>query len=578
MTNSRMKTPKISLCLLSSVLFHFLSIININAQCTNITSPALPKNNEPIQTLEVKIVTDNGLFSGTDRDVWIDIGPKAWKLTGGFGIGSTRTFTIDPNRMDENSNFDVDSVPLFINDIKFIRLEKKGIALTDIPPPSPEFIALLPIARKIGGITNAPDSLEDFLALPGGITPQSLLGDARKELDTANLALNEAQGRLSDVQNAFSGADKLVSEKTKILTDAETEVDRLQGIAGSAASDLSNLDIRLNDAAFKFTVKRVCETVRDRSTCFKSVIFGPPIPFLCFITREVCHNENIITDAWKALNNTRPDVESRKVAAENAVRVARLGLDPLKQALEAAKVARQLVQVQLDIAKSAVDTARNAVTLAQDKFNKLDDFVKHMLPNLPSLDIPKPGQWVPKSITLSVNGIEYIRCDVNERLRRGHPSWTGFWEPVSPEDIFVNGLRVTNMSASKGLDEFAAGLTTFLKVNDISGFEPGPIKKAKIIGVLKHEPSPGKDEFVSLDLLIESIKVDGKELINRVNHPRFIRVEYRHRKNSNEDDDRYKEWHPEQRLQVEGIILRDTDRATFYEIHPEKKGNIKPKN
>jgi hypothetical protein len=574
-----MKTPKISLCLLSSVLFHFLSIANINAQCTNIISPSLPKSNEPIQTLDVKIITDNGLFSGTDRDVWIDIGPKAWKLTGGFESGSTRTFTLNPNRMDENSSFSEDSVPLFINDIKFIRLEKKGIALNDIPPPTPEFIALLPIARKIGGITNAPDSLEDFLALPGGVTPQSLLGDAKRGLDTADLALNEAQGRLSDAQHVFDEADKLVSEKTKILTDAEKEVDRLQNIASSAASDLSNLDNRLNDAAFKFTFRTICQQVRNwKLACVKTLPLGVTVPIFCFVTEQVCHEERFITDAWNALNRTRPDVESRKVAAENAVRIARLGLDPLRQARTGAEVARTIAQTNLDLAKGAVNIARDRVNLAQDKFNKLDDFVKHMLPNLPTLEIPKPGQWVPKSIALSVNGIEYIRCDVNERLRRGHPSWTGFWEPVSPEDIFVNGLRVTNMSASKGLDEFAAGLTTYLKVNDISGFEPGPIKKAKIIGVLKHEPSPGKDEFVSLDLLIESIKVDGKELISRVNHPRFIRVEYRHRKNSNEDDDRYKEWHPEQRLQVEGRILRDTDRATFYEIHPEKKGNIKPKN
>jgi hypothetical protein len=521
--------------------------------------------------LEVTIVTDSGLFSNTERDVWIDVGPKAWKLSGGFDRGSIRVFVLNPNQMDKNSTFDQDSVPLYVNDIKFIRLEKKGIALSDLPPATPELIAIQPIGRKIGGITNAPDSLEDIL-MPGGPTPANLLGDAKKTLAAADLALNQAQGLIPELQHALDEADKLVSQKLGALNAAEREVDRLQGLANTAIANLSDIENRLNRVPRVLT-DRVCHTERVWGTCWKTVLIGPAVPFACLLAKEICNNVDRINSAWEAINRLRPGAAANKDDAVRALNLARNGLDPLKQALKIAQSVRALADLQLKGALKLVDEARAKEKQAQAIYDELEAFVKK-LPQLPSLEIARPGQWVPKRVILSVNGNEYIRCEVNERLRRGHPSWTGFWQSISPEDQFINGLRVTNMSESGEFDRLMSGLTTYLKVQDISGWEPGPIKKAKIMAVLKHEPSPGADNYVSLDLQVESI--NGKELTNRVTHPRFIRVEYRHQKSSNEDDDRYMSWHPGQRLQVEGDIFRDTDRATFYEIHPKKKGDIRP--
>jgi hypothetical protein len=580
-----------SLGILGSLFFQFPGIAEIQAQCTNL-SPASQNNTEPIRTLSVTIVTENGLFSGTPRDVWIDLGPKAWKLTGGFNSGSTRTIELDPNRMGENSGFIPDAVPLYLNDIKFIRLEKKGIALYDIPPPNAEFIALLPIARKIGGITNAPDSLEDFM-IPGGATPANLLGDARKALDAADLALNQAQGLLPNLQDAVNKADEIVTEKLRILSTAERKAAELRGVATTKAKDLSNLQNRLNDEGFKFAVRTFTETNPVTKTCEKFENFGflgrlvRKVTFQCVVNETVTRHVRYVTEAWNALNSTLPGVTAASEAAEAAANLAAAALSPLRLALAAAQAAKAIADTQLRLGQIAVDKARGVVVIAQSKVKELDDFIRDILPGLP--EVPKPGQWVPANITLSVNGSEYIRCNVNERLKRGHPSWTGFWESVSPDDQFVNGLRVTNMSESGALDQLASGLTTYLKVQDISGWEKGPIKDVKMIGILRHAPSPGADEYVSLDLQVESIEeINGKKVKKEyilddshgIRHPRFIRVEYRHRENTKENDDRYLEWANMvgRRFEVEGKILRDTDRATFYEIHPKKKSNIKVLN
>ena len=170
----------ISAFLVFGVCLQFFGLINVNAQCTIISSPSNLKPEDPIQTLEVKIATSNGLFSDTERDVWLDIGPMAWKLEGGFPRGSIRSFKIDSSKMQVNSGFSEENIQLFVGDIRFIRVEKKGIALSDLPPITPELIALQPIGRKIGGITNAPDSLVE-ITIPGGVpTPQNLLAESRR--------------------------------------------------------------------------------------------------------------------------------------------------------------------------------------------------------------------------------------------------------------------------------------------------------------------------------------------------------------------------------------------------------------
>src|SRR5262249_24455282 len=139
-----------------------------------------PPINEKIDTLEVRVVTADSLFAGTDRDVWIDIGPKAWKLPGDFPRGSTRTMQLSPSEIADGSGLTPNSVPLFLDDIRFLRVEKKGIGMADIPALTPELLAIQKsgMAQRIGGLTNAPDSVAEAIA-PSSITPQALFDDAQ---------------------------------------------------------------------------------------------------------------------------------------------------------------------------------------------------------------------------------------------------------------------------------------------------------------------------------------------------------------------------------------------------------------
>ena len=379
---------------------------------------------------------------------------------------------------------------------------------------------------------------------------------------------------MTTLEGELGKASKFLQEKINVVANIEQKLNDLQAEAAQAANELTSVQSKLNDEAFKFAKRTIC---RDDKVWLLAC--GTLFPFWCWQTRVVCHEERFITDAWNALNNTLPNLQQR--ATSKAIELnAKLNEKTIElNARATAEATKIALEGQIGLAKKETELALNAVDVAKKSVNELEDFVNNVLPQIPFPDIPKPGQWMPKSLTLVVNGSEYIDCEINQRLRRGCPSWTGFWETVSPEDQFVNGLRVVNMSESGDFDRLTTAFTGFFKVQDISGWEVAPVKKAKIVGTLKHAPSPGLDEFVSLDLQIESIKVNGKKYIldgnQSLRHLRFIRVEYHHRKNNGEDDERFKQWQVGQRFEVEGEILRDTDRATFYEIHPKKSGDIK---
>ncbi|HEY0430185.1 MAG TPA: hypothetical protein VGC61_00170, partial [Pyrinomonadaceae bacterium] len=101
---------------------------------------------ELVTSLAVRIKTSDSLLSsavdpitGKADDIWLDIGPKAWRLTAepnaDFSRGATTTITIpDPSNIEVGncsncSALDGKVVPLHVGDITQIRLEKKGVTL-----------------------------------------------------------------------------------------------------------------------------------------------------------------------------------------------------------------------------------------------------------------------------------------------------------------------------------------------------------------------------------------------------------------------------------------------------------------
>ena len=91
---------------------------------------------DTIRKIEVTFHTSNDILSGTNNDVWFDIGPKAWRISDGFEKGGIKRFIIDdPSRLTIGSSASTEEiVPLIVSDIKLIRIEKKGIRLCDIRP------------------------------------------------------------------------------------------------------------------------------------------------------------------------------------------------------------------------------------------------------------------------------------------------------------------------------------------------------------------------------------------------------------------------------------------------------------
>jgi hypothetical protein len=80
--------------------------------------------NEEVNSIQVTFVTGNGMFSGTTDDVWLDLGPRAWKVGEKFEEGPTKSFDLnvyDPYFEGAGSG------KLRIRDIAYVRVEEKGI-------------------------------------------------------------------------------------------------------------------------------------------------------------------------------------------------------------------------------------------------------------------------------------------------------------------------------------------------------------------------------------------------------------------------------------------------------------------
>jgi hypothetical protein len=534
---------------------------------------------EAITTLAVRIATSGGIFTGTSRDVWLDLGPKAWKLGGGFEGGSVRLINLPPSSVGPDAGVSGPDVPLTLADIKFVRVEKKGIGLEDLPPASPEMAAVRAssIAHNIGGLTNAPDSVEEVLT-PQLITPQAQLTSLKASLVTAQLSLRQEQAILAQLQQSLQKANSdLTSAESKLETAEERVADLLKrGVEITA--QITTAQNRLADPAFKFALRNVChnETIK-KSGCIVAVVFGDP--GACLVKQAVCHEEKVVTDAWNLLNNTLPGLQSSLAKNAADLSVAQQQATLISSQRLALLASRTSLTAQLAIEQATVTAQLAVVDQAQSVSEEMDNFVTKVLPTLPVDNIPKPGQWVPQSLTVIVNGSDFVTCTVGERLKMGRPSWTGVIGTVSPQEQFLYGLRVNINADSSPFDRLSSGISTYFKVNNVSGWEAGPISKATVVGILKHEPSPGADGFVSLDLELVSAQGEGGEVIldthHGVPHNRFIRVEYLHRSDSGQDDSRYQSWHVGDWFQVAGPVKRDTDRITFYEIHPARPKDIR---
>ena len=386
-------------------------------------SSATSDPSAPVSSLAVRVTTATGLLTGTDRDVWLDIGPKSWRLDGSFPAGSTRVVTLPVDDVAETSSLTPGKVNLRLVDLRYIRFEKKGIALTDLPPLTPELIALQHIdaVKRIGGLTNAPDSIQDAIT-PNMFSPSEQIATARKGLATANLALSQGQAALASLQVELAKADKAIADATNLHDAAVHRAAELEVRATKAANDLQSIQNMLADEGFHFILQNVCHTEFKKRAGL--CLLAPP---LCLTALVVCASEKTVNAAWNALNDTLPGLQRDALTKAADLHAATVEAASQVAAMATQAAAKEALLVQLESVQVQLNAARDASTLAENTISQLEALVAQ---HTPDVDFPKPGQWVPQSAILIVNGSDYVRCSIGERLKRGNPSWIGTWLPL----------------------------------------------------------------------------------------------------------------------------------------------------
>jgi hypothetical protein len=189
------------------------------------------------------------------------------------------------------------------------------------------------------------------------------------------------------------------------------------------------------------------------------------------------------------------------------------------------------------------------------------------------------NRWHPKSLELFVDGKVFWRIAEFPQtviLDRDTPSWRVWVRPLSTEQQFAYDLRDTINPITGHAGEVISRFTTYFKALNISGLQNGPLKSdsrfpaAMVVGTLEHPPSPGTDGFVSLDLRLERVEMNGRTFIvdgtGSIPRQRFIRVEYCHHHNA------WPQLHD--RVEIAGQVRWDTDQDGFFEIHPRGPDNM----
>ena len=494
-----------------------------------------PPTGVKIYRLEVRIETSNDIMSGTENQVWFDIGPIGWQLPGDFPRGSDRT--IDLPLEDHSTD------PLYSDDIVQLRLEKKGMC----------------------GFTNAPDSPLDVMIPEVPITPQQTVEFFRGQVRLAQYAVGRAQVGFDEATKAAKAAADIIAEATKSLNEAQGQLLKLPDFVAEANNRLIDLKARVMLVPLELT-HDVCHS--ERKWVF--VVLGGWWEMI-----TVCHLEKYVNPLYTQLTEQIEGITKRINAAQADMARFALQQQQAVTRLSQGRAAQEIADKAVGLAGTELVIAREALGVASVGLAEAAEVAKSL--NLPGISLPKPNQWKPTRVTLIVNGEPFASAPVGVRLKKGNPVWVYQVRPLNASQQLAHGLRVRINKASSRSDEQIAILSTVGKESGVSGWFEGPVREAVAIGVLRHRPSAGSDGFVSLDLEVEKIEVprsflpdiafvlDGQ---HGVRHRRFIRIEYAHRDRSGRDDTRYLRWSVGQRFRIRGPVEWDTDAYGFFELHP----------
>src|SRR5579884_1932308 len=467
---------------------------------------------EIIDSIQVSIETNGGIFSGDTDDVWLDIGPRAWKIGDNFGAGTTITTALSAADIN-NSYFQLSGAgKLRVKDIAYIRLEKKGIC----------------------GLTDAPDSLLDLL-FPGGATPANLLPSARAEIEKAQAAIGLANDGLAlhkkaieAEQNVINDIDAKLNQLNSLKSTAEKTAIDLNSALIQKQHDIESGSIKHFESVVEHFSDEVCASIaKFTGLCLAKKLVDK--------TRVVQHVTQTYSDAQQFIVN-----QQAKIATVEK-QVVDLQTSITNTASEKAAHMATLSQMLEDkTAEADLAKASKTLTYAKEYARQLDDLAQQALAGL---SVPQPGQWNLHSVTVAVNGKKLTSFLVDRRLKRHASSVQFYLRSLTPDEEFNHGLRANvpqeQDEKRPNKDELVAGITTqFFKDNGISGWEGRPLTSAAVIGILRHRPSPGTDNFVSFDLELQEVEARGRFYsLSSAEVPRFIRIEY-----NNVSDTRYLQW------------------------------------
>jgi len=307
-------------------------------------------------------VTSNDFLSGANDpltgkpdDIWLDIGPKAWLISGrgDFSRGATTTVAIDPQNVDGDdcSALTPNIVPLYVGDVVKIRLEKKGISLPDIC-----------------GVAEGPDSLVD----PGQLLPTKP-SDA---LNTMTVAIQLQRQQLALQKQIVDQAAQEVSKIQDAINQAKAVIDQAASLTQKVA-DVKNGIVDVQHQILS-TPTQICNNVVVSSAaCW---LFGP----ICAVTKLECAVNPLlqqlndrVAQLEKDLNNAQADVESFAIK---------------KQAAMAAMATNLQLQVVKEGALKADQLVYDALNKVADNLDSAISDLKTLIDNaLPGIQIPLPG-------------------------------------------------------------------------------------------------------------------------------------------------------------------------------------------
>src|ERR1022692_332378 len=211
---------------------------------------------DPIRSLAVRISTSNDPLSGTNDDVWLDIGPKAWKIGDDFDGGTTKTIVVDFNGKDDS--IDVPAVvPLYVRDISKVRLEKKGLC----------------------GLTDAPDSVASS-SLPALPTPAAMIAALKQQAAYAQYALDQQQSLLNIQQKLLEQQVQVIANAQQTVASAENELANIPGQIANIQSQLATTQKQLLQAPGQ-VAQQACSTISTPGRVILGILTGGSSEVLC---------------------------------------------------------------------------------------------------------------------------------------------------------------------------------------------------------------------------------------------------------------------------------------------------------